>query len=561
MKARLIALTQVVEPELLQAGVDGAEALVAYCARVSNPTNQLNSDYAKLLAYCRRHKHWSVFEMASAVVEVETTRDIARQILRHRSFSFQEFCVSGDTKISCVTPCGRVRLKAIRDLYTQQYDTYSSRRKTHVRALDEQTQVLVPARILEVCCAGVKPVLEVVLTNGKRLRATKEHKLLTKGGFVPLEQLTVGSVVGINGVTAHQDREWMSTAKVRAIESGKGVKGIAEDAGISYHTARKWLRVHELSFTKEEVARYTRAWNKGLPAEKQPGFGKHVTEETRERFRASARRGQASHLYRGGTTSWRRRVAAWCTAYRRELLAEQQDSCAICGSPEPTDIDHIVPVSQDPSRALDRSNLQIVCRPCHKRKSAEEIAQTVRWAAIESITACGEADTYDIWVDHVSHNYVANGFIVHNSQRYANPNTMEFETREARLQDAKNRQNSLEVSDQELTEEWHQLQDEVLDVALGAYVHALDRGIAKEVARAVLPEGLTPSKLYLHGTLRTWLHYLEVRLGPETQKEHRDIARECTKALAAKIPMFAELLKPKPKTMAQRIGAWFGRGA
>ncbi len=85
--AKLIAVTQPV----IGVPAANAEALIAYCARVSNPANQDNPDYAKLLDYCIRNKHWSVFEMANAVVEVEAPRDITRQLLRHRSFSFQEF--------------------------------------------------------------------------------------------------------------------------------------------------------------------------------------------------------------------------------------------------------------------------------------------------------------------------------------------------------------------------------------------------------------------------------------------------------------------------------------
>lgn len=111
------------------------------------------------------------------------------------------------------------------------------------------------------------------------------------------------------------------------------------------------------------------------------------------------------------------------------------------------------------------------------------------------------------------------------SQRYASV-TDEPVFREARLQDVKNRQNSIETDDAKLSETWYAWQDLVNDRAQEAYEWALDNGIAKEVARAVLPEGLTPSRLYVNGTVRSWLHYLEVRLDPTTQKEHRELAVE-----------------------------------
>lgn len=114
------------------------------------------------------------------------------------------------------------------------------------------------------------------------------------------------------------------------------------------------------------------------------------------------------------------------------------------------------------------------------------------------------------------------------SQRYADPTSdLGFETREARLQDTKNRQNSIETEDAGLLERWKQRQAKVINEARGAYKWAIENGIAKEQARAVLPEGNTTSRMYMNGTLRSWIHYCELRSGPETQKEHREIARAC----------------------------------
>ena len=125
------------------------------------------------------------------------------------------------------------------------------------------------------------------------------------------------------------------------------------------------------------------------------------------------------------------------------------------------------------------------------------------------------------------------------SQRYADPLKEElgFVFREARLQDTKNRQNSLEVDDPVVHEEWHALQADVLKVVQRAYTQAIDMGIAKEVARAVLPEGMTISRMYVQGTVRSWIHYLELRQGPETQKEHREIAYACAAVITKMVPL------------------------
>ena len=124
------------------------------------------------------------------------------------------------------------------------------------------------------------------------------------------------------------------------------------------------------------------------------------------------------------------------------------------------------------------------------------------------------------------------------SQRYADPTKdLSFVLREARLQDSKNRQNSIEVNDIELQWEWDNKQQAVIDAALHAYEWAVSKGIAKEQARAVLPEGCTASRLYMNGTLRSWVHFIQVRSDGSTQKEHRLIAVECAKVIATVFPL------------------------
>ena len=130
------------------------------------------------------------------------------------------------------------------------------------------------------------------------------------------------------------------------------------------------------------------------------------------------------------------------------------------------------------------------------------------------------------------------------SQRYANPvEDLAFASREARLQDTKNRQNSIELDlendeeDQKLDQMWRAKQDAVIMAADKAYRWAIDNGIAKEQARVVLPEGLTKTRLYMNGTLRSWVHYIELRSAHGTQKEHMEIAKECAKVIAEIFPL------------------------
>jgi thymidylate synthase (FAD) len=124
------------------------------------------------------------------------------------------------------------------------------------------------------------------------------------------------------------------------------------------------------------------------------------------------------------------------------------------------------------------------------------------------------------------------------SQRYANPTKdLDFVLREARLQDPENRQNSINIQDDEMQSKWNDFQNDVIDKAKIAYKWAVDNGIAKEQARVVLPEGNTVSRLYMNGTLRSWIHYIQLRASHGTQKEHIEIAKACALVITKIFPM------------------------
>ena len=161
------------------------------------------------------------------------------------------------------------------------------------------------------------------------------------------------------------------------------------------------------------------------------------------------------------------------------------------------------------------------------------------WSPLEMVSACLEiTTTRDIARQILRHRSFS---FQEFSQRYAVAD-LGFEYKEARLQDTQNRQNSIVTDDIELSTEWERRQSNLANDAADVYKWALESGIAKEQARAVLPEGITTSRLYMQGTLRSWLHYIELRSGPETQKEHREIAQACAHALESIFPMVSEFL-------------------
>ena len=128
------------------------------------------------------------------------------------------------------------------------------------------------------------------------------------------------------------------------------------------------------------------------------------------------------------------------------------------------------------------------------------------------------------------------------SQRYAVAD-LGFTPKVARTQDKKNRQNSIETTDETLKTEWERKQLEVVDKVKDIYDWALQNGIAKEQARSVLPEGMTVSRMYMNGTLRSWVHYIQLRSGNGTQKEHQEVALACAEAIKTVFPMITELIE------------------
>jgi thymidylate synthase (FAD) len=163
------------------------------------------------------------------------------------------------------------------------------------------------------------------------------------------------------------------------------------------------------------------------------------------------------------------------------------------------------------------------------------------WSPLEMVSACIEiTTTRDIARQILRHRSFS---FQEFSQRYADPTKdLSFVLREARLQDTANRQNSIATDDHLLQNEWERAQKRVIYAAQREYEWAIANGIAKEQARAVLPEGLTVSKLYMNGTLRSWIHYIQLRAANGTQLEHIMIARECAKAIAKIFPMTQELI-------------------
>ena len=202
------------------------------------------------------------------------------------------------------------------------------------------------------------------------------------------------------------------------------------------------------------------------------------------------------------------------------------------------DVQDLIAYCARVSNPANQSNTQT------SEKLVRYLIKNKHWSPLEMVSVCLEVNTTrDIARQLLRHRSFS---FQEFSQRYADPvKELDFVTREARLQDTKNRQNSLSSSDEAIKLWWENKQQEVIAMVTETYKAALEKGIAKEQARAILPEGNTVSRLYVSGTLRSFIHYIEVRSGNGTQKEHMEIAREMAIVIAPIFPMIAEFVNIK----------------
>jgi thymidylate synthase (FAD) len=200
------------------------------------------------------------------------------------------------------------------------------------------------------------------------------------------------------------------------------------------------------------------------------------------------------------------------------------------------------PMNQQLGMATNQkaTNQKATNQKATNEKLVRYLIEHQHWSPLEMVSICLEVvTTRDISRQILRHRSFS---FQEFSQRYAVQNG-EFDYREARLQDTKNRQNSLETDNEELHAEWKKKQEAISYLSRTVYDWAIDNGIAKEQARAVLPEGMTQTRLYMNGTLRSWVHYIQLRTEKGTQKEHRAVALACASAISEIFPMIMEFVQ------------------
>lgn len=530
----------------------GTDQTIVNTARVSylGESKGLQQD-KKLLFYLWRNKHTSPFEAVIYRMKVHCPLFVARQWMRHRTQ-----CLSGDTNITFNRPdrwkkgIHTVQSPHFKDGFTlkELYRKWENGGKDIIknmliRVFDETTRLYTVSHIKDIFYSGKKHIFKITTQKGKVLKCSKDHRILTSNGWNTLEN-AVGLTVTKNGTAAmskdcfvltngetelYKSKDWLSKCK----ESGMCVSEMAEAAECSYNTIRKWLKIHNLKFNPLLNLTGTNGkppWNKGLKGYKLDTV---FSEEARKKISA-ARSGDKSNFWKGGITKDRHNIGRWTTSVAKKIHRDNDYKCVNCGSSKDLHCHHIKSVVEYPEEAYNIKNLTSLCKKCHiethRNKEGARNKKGVPLAAnyekIVSIEYIGIEDTYDLEIEGVNKNFLANGVVVHNSfnevsRRYTSEKLEFYIPTEWRTQDTKNKQTSGDIVVH--SKYWSDLVTQKTDNAVALYHAMLGDGISREMARMILPTNLYTT-FYTVVNLHNLLHFVTLRNSEHAQLEIRSYA-------------------------------------
>jgi 5-methylcytosine-specific restriction endonuclease McrA/DNA-binding XRE family transcriptional regulator len=512
----------------------------------------------------------TILEQHQLLRQIQYTYCDRRHAFEYGSISSADFgfCLVGDTQIyrthQVSGKSDGVRKRRLDDLYamTQTPHGRSRLKLLRLRCLDETTGTFVAGKVKQIICSGVKPVFTVKLADGKTITTTKTHRYLTRDGWMTLEdavgglEITAkGTVVYgksdvelmVNGRPIYQDEAWL---REQYLAKGLSQETIAEIVGVSPHTIRAWIRKHHLqkplgSWTVGKIP-----WNKGLHYRSRP---KSATEReaTRQRMR-----GAGNHRWRGGISSQAIAIRRCVNALRPSIYARDSYCCRLCGKRGgKLSIHHVLPVWARPELVCDPDNMVTLCRSCHLKVNQHEedyievfgrtsgelgdkprpmqhaprlVPRPVRIAAI---AYAGEQMTYDIVMEGPHHNFVANGFVTHNShlsQRYVSGRMLRFVERPEYTGDEQLHAQFLERIER-ASNEYMALSTRLLEMQqAGAKILSAEertdlRKKVQQSARSVLPNE-TEAPIVVTGNARAWRHFIEMRASAHAEIEIRELA-------------------------------------
>ncbi len=571
----------------------GSDLRVVQAARVSTGGESSKGEEKdkRLIRYLMKNKHMTPFEKIVFEFHVKCPIFVGREWMRHRIG-----CLDGEANIYFDLPSSignnktsigrRIYKLKIKDLYDKWENGASpiphSKNKNiniripmkdkiinmNVRNVIEETGEISNAHIKDIFYSGKKHLYEVRLNDGKKITLTKEHRVFTESGWktmnesLCLNELKNGNITfnsnekwAINGELIYRNYNWMKKQR----ENNLSVQEIADSAGCSYSNIRKWLKIHNLKFNKEETffRKGHIPWNKGKTYE-----GKKLTEEQKQKI-SERKRGKDSNFWKGGVSSNRSLIGAWTTNHSYEVHKRNNFSCIICGSHKKLQAHHIVPVFIDEKLGYEMNNLTTLCENCHKQIhnknleiffmefyknnllenfSIKNITKqinkdkykknnskySIKFSKVVSVRYIGYKDAYDIEIEGENKNFIANGIMVHNSYNEASGRYKEFDwecfiPEEFRRQDGINKQGSIEGFNKEENEKLIYDNQNFFAAARYRYKHNIEAGVANELSRIVMPVAQY-TEFFWTVNFRSLANFITLRSDSHAQKEIQDYA-------------------------------------
>lgn len=468
---------------------------------------------AELVQRCIRSGHTSVLEHVSFTFAISgVSRALSHQLVRHRMASY---CVAGDTKIS--TSSQRTNKKTIEELYNL---PLMYKKQIKARCVDEKTGLIGYNKVKNIIYSGKKQVYSVVTGHGYQIKATLEHMFFTSSGWKKLKNIQVGDKVYINGIELYKDRDWLY--KAYSVDN-LSQKEIAEICGVSKHTIRSWVRHFCLQKplgswcigkTPPNAGKSKETYAPLMSASKKMMGNKNCKPENMT--------GERNHRWKGDNVG---KTGGYCRTHRSFKRTEK---CELCGFNGVTELHH---KDKNPCNT-SKDNVIELCISCHKAIHKKEIRERIVLSEVMSIKPFGFVDTYDIEMCEPHHNFIANGFVVHNSQqsqRYVKIEELEYVCPPS-------------LRDETSADRAYFLDS--LERAVHAYQAMVADGVPAEDARFVLPNA-TATNIVMTMNCRALLHFLEERCCNKAQWEIRELAWSMRHKLVKILPEVFETVGPK----------------
>jgi len=527
--------------QMISLGDDDAEWLVETAGRMCYQSwpkrgetmkGRSHEDHIKHLIEV---KHGACIEHANFTFAIwGISRSLSHELVRHRIASY---CLAGDTVIHSGSRIhgrfkGMLKKWTIKQLFDWSLDKKRKGRLKRILIRCFDNEKIIPINIKSVQQSGLKQLVKVTLADGKWIRCSKDHRFLTningKNIWKSIKELSVGELLAINGKPIYKDMGWL---RRKYHDENLSQKEMAKLAGVSHHTIRSWIRKYKLqkSFGSWSIGKTP--WNKN----KTYCAGWHHSLETRETL-SQKKMGSGNPRWLGDAASQQ------AGRFRAQKLYDIKP-CETCGSEEDICRHHI----DENTHNNDANNIEFLCNSCHTTKHAAmmgKFTHTIDWQPIRSIVPDGKEMTYDIEVDHDCHNFVANGFITHNSQlsqRYVDSSSVAFIVPPAIQELAKIDQNAYQKWIDHCKQSrslYEELTSKLSDMYVDIESKLERRKKARQAARSVLPNA-TETKIVVTMNARAIRHLIELRANPAADVEIRKLAVKICRILQDKAPLFA----------------------